>query len=251
MQLFYLSYFFIIGLVFGSFFNVVGLRVPEKKLFQSQRSYCPHCNHTLSWYELIPVFSFIIQQGSCRQCKRKISIIYPLVELFTAIMFAYSFYIFGFQLELITSLLLVSLLAIIIVTDLKYMLIPDRILLFFFPFFVIMRLFVPLEHWWSPFLGALVGYGVLAVIIIVSRGGMGGGDMKLFALLGIVLGYKEILLAFFLSTLYGSIISIALLALKVVERKKPIPFGPFIVLGSLTSYFYGDFLIRWYLTTFL
>ncbi|WP_226036529.1 prepilin peptidase [Aquibacillus saliphilus] len=250
MDLFYLSYFFIIGIVFGSFFNVVGLRVPKKKLFQSQRSYCPHCNHTLSWYELIPVISFLMQQGKCRHCRGSISPIYPLIEMFTGLLFAYSFYTFGLQLELITSLLLVSLLAIIIVTDLTYMLIPDRILLFFLPLFVIIRIFVPLEHWWSPLLGAVIGTLLLAIIIIVSRGGMGGGDMKLFGLLGIVLGFKGVLLAFFLSTLFGSIISIVLIGLKIIERKKPIPFGPFIVLGSLTSYFFGELLITWYLTTF-
>ncbi|MDL4841674.1 prepilin peptidase [Aquibacillus rhizosphaerae] len=250
MQIFYLVYFFIIGTVFGSFYNVVGLRVPEKKMFQSQRSYCPQCRHTLSWYELIPVVSYLIQFGKCRNCKQKISIIYPLVELLTGVLFAYSYYVFGFQLELITSLLLISLLVIIIVTDLSYMLIPNRILIFFVPFFIILRVLSPLEPWWSPIAGALIGFVLLAIIIIVSNGGMGGGDMKLFAVLGMVLGYKGVLLAFFFSTLYGSIVGGLLQGFKVVERKKPIPFGPFIVFGTITAFFFGDEMIKWYITTF-
>ncbi|MCT2537947.1 prepilin peptidase [Aquibacillus koreensis] len=250
MQILYLIYFFIIGTVFGSFYNVVGLRVPKKQMFQSERSYCPHCRHTLSWYELIPVFSYIIQRGKCRHCKAKISMIYPLVELFTGFFFAYSFYVFGFQFELITALFLTSLLAIIIVSDLKYMLIPNQVLLFFLPFLIVCRIFSPLDPWWSPIVGALIGYLLLALIIIVSRGGMGGGDMKLFGVLGIVLGYKGVLLAFFFSTLYGTVIGAILLSLKIVERKKPIPFGPFIVFGSLTAYFFGDALVHWYVSTF-
>ncbi|WP_186576260.1 prepilin peptidase [Aquibacillus kalidii] len=250
MQTFYLIYFFIIGIIFGSFFNVVGLRVPEKKMFESQRSYCPHCHHTLSWYELIPVFSYLIQMGKCRHCRKSISPIYPVMELVTGVLFAFSFYTLGFQWELLTALFMCSLYSIIIVSDLKYMLIPNRVLLFFLPFFIVMRIIVPLDPWWSPVIGAVSAYLLLALIIIVSKGGMGGGDMKLLALLGIVLGFQGVLLAFLLATLYGTIISIALLSMKIIKRKEPFPFGPFIVLGSLTSYFFGENMIHWYITTF-
>lgn len=251
MELFYLIYFSILGVIVGSFYNVVGLRIPENNFFESQRSYCPNCRHTLSWYELIPVFSFLMQQGKCRHCKQPISPLYPFIEMVTGILFALCFYYYGLQPELLTALVFVSLLVIILVTDLTYMLIPDRILLFFLPLFILLRIFIPLDPWWSPLLGAVIGSGLLALIIIVSRGGMGGGDMKLFGVLGIILGWKSVLLAFFLSTLYGAVISGILLLFHLIERKKPVPFGPYIVLGALTAYFFGDYLIDWYVITFI
>lgn len=250
MQIFLIIYFFVLGGIVGSFFNVVGLRVPEKRFFESQRSYCPHCRHTLTWYELIPVFSFLIQLGKCRHCKQPISSLYPLIEVGTGLLFGLSFYYIGLQPELMTALIFVSLLMIILVTDLKFMLIPDKILLFFLPLFILLRIFIPLNPWWSPIAGAVIGIGLLALIIILSRGGMGGGDMKLFGVLGIILGWKSVLLAFFLSTLYGAIISGFLLLFHLIDRKKPVPFGPYIVIGALTAYFFGESLMDWYFITF-
>nr|WP_068674674.1 A24 family peptidase [Oceanobacillus sp. Castelsardo] len=239
--------FFLIGLVFGSFFNVVGLRLPKNIPFANDRSACPYCNHQLTWYENIPLFSFLIQRGKCRHCKGKISYIYPTIELFTGVLFALSFSIIGFKFELITALLLVSMLMIIFVSDIKYMLIPNKVLLFFLPFFILMRVLVPLEPWWSPIIGAIIGVVLLAIIIILSRGGMGAGDMKLFGVLGIVLGVQKVLLAFFLSCMIGAIIGVFLLLTKIVGRKQPVPFGPYIVFGSLIAYFYGDTLLNWYI----
>lgn len=250
MQVFYLAYFFILGVVVGSFFNVVGLRVPEKKLFESQRSYCPDCKHTLTWYELIPILSFLIQQGKCRYCKQSISPLYPFIESITGFLYAFSFFYFDMHPELLTALAFLSLLVIILVTDIRYMLIPDRILLFFLPLFIILRLFIPIDPWWSPIVGAIAGSGLLALIITASHGGMGGGDMKLFGVLGIILGWKNVMLAFFLSTIYGAVITGFLLIFHVIERKKPTPFGPYIVLGSITAYFFGDALIEWYFFSF-
>ncbi|WP_042146554.1 A24 family peptidase [Paucisalibacillus sp. EB02] len=238
--------FLLLGLILGSFFNVVGIRVPNNQTFTNDRSYCPHCKHTLSWYELIPVFSYILQRGKCRNCKTKISIIYPVFELATGYLFALSYVHYGLTIELITSLLLVSMLVIITVSDIKYMLIPNKILLFFLPFFIIMRVIQPHDPWWSPIVGAIIGFGIIAIIIFVSRGGMGAGDMKLFAVLGIVLGTKNVLLAFFLSCLIGSVVGIVLLATKIINRKQPVPFGPYIVIATLITYFYGENLINWY-----
>ncbi|SDK40963.1 prepilin peptidase [Sediminibacillus albus] len=250
MQLFYLCYFFVLGLILGSFYSVVGLRVPKQELFKSRRSYCPNCRHSLAWYELVPVFSFLVQAGKCRCCRRSISVMYPLAELITGLLFAFSYYYIGMQGELVAALLLVSLLVIILVSDLRYMEIPNRVLLFFLPLFLVVRLFVPLDPWWSPFFGFVLGIILLAAIIIFSRGGMGGGDMKLFGVIGLVLGWKQLLLAFFFSTVYGSVISMVLLSLKVIDRKEPVPFGPYIVLGTLTTYFFGDKIINWYFTLF-
>lgn len=249
-KLIFFLLFLLLGLVFGSFFNVIGLRLPLNQSFFRGRSRCPHCMHTLSWYELLPVISYLLQQGTCRHCPKKISLIYPIVEIFTGALFALSFSLIGFNPELITALLLVSLLSIVIVSDLTYMCISDEILLFFLPLFIIMRLVQPLDPWWSSLAGGLSAFLLIAVIILISRGGMGGGDMKLFGVLGIVLGLEKVLLAFLLACLLGTVFGIALLWLKIVRRRQPIPFGPYIVLAALIAYFNGDPLIYWYTTLF-
>ncbi len=239
--------FFLLGLIFGSFFNVVGLRLPTKQPFANDRSICPQCKQTLSWYELIPVLSFLLQLGKCRHCQVKISPIYPIIEIATGFLFACSYVLFGLHLELIMALLLMSMLIIIFVSDITYMLIPDKLLLFFLPLFIVMRYVEPLDPWWSAIVGALIGFAVIAIVILVSRGGMGAGDMKLFGVLGIVLGMQKVLLAFFLACVIGAFIGMLLLLFKVIERKQPIPFGPYIVVAAIVTYFYGDSLLNWYL----
>lgn len=251
MYFFLLIYFAVLGLCFGSFFNVVGLRVPEKISIVRPRSACPGCNHQLTLFELIPVFSFLFQKGKCRNCKISISPIYPLFEILTGLLFSFSFYYFFFTKELIVALTLISLLIIITVSDIKYMIIPDKVLLFFSPVLLIERVFIQLDPWWDPILGTVVGFGLLLLIAIVSKGGMGGGDIKLFAVLGLVLGLKLMLLAFFLSTLFGAVFGLIGILLARVERGKPMPFGPYIALGTIVSYFYGETLINWYSVNFL
>lgn len=251
MDILLILLFFLLGLIFGSFFNVVGLRLPENIPFANDRSICPHCKHQLSWYENIPIISFAIQGAKCRHCKKGISFIYPVIELSTGILFALSYSLIGLNFEIITALLLVSMLMIILVSDITYMLIPNRVLLFFLPLFIIIRIVQPLNPWWSSILGAVIGITLLALIIIVSRGGMGAGDMKLFGILGIILGVEKVLLAFFLSCMIGAIIGMLLLIFKVIERKQPVPFGPYIVVATLITYFYGEHLVNWYFNLFL
>ncbi|RWZ59933.1 prepilin peptidase [Halobacillus fulvus] len=250
MQLFLTIYFFLLGTILGSFYNVVGLRLPKGGLFKESRSFCPTCKRTLKAYELIPILSFVIQKGRCRTCKANISFLYPAMELLSGVMFAYSFLVFGFTSQLILALLLLSMFHIIVVTDLVYMIIPDRLLLLFFVLFLIYRFLDPLDPWWSSLAGGAIGLFLTAAVIIASRGGMGGGDMKLFGMIGFVLGWELFLLTFFLSTLIGAVISGLLLLLKVWKRKEPIPFGPFIVIASCISFFSGKMIIGWYVHTF-
>lgn len=238
---------FLYGLVLGSFYNVVGLRVPEKKSIVTPRSACPNCHHTLTALELIPVLSYIIQGGKCRQCQSRISPIYPIMELVTGMLFALAPFVLGWSLELIVAWTMISLLVIIFVSDITYMLIPDKILIVFAGIFLLERLIVPLTPWWDSLLGAVIGFTLLLVIAIVSKGGMGGGDIKLFALIGFVLGTKTMLLSFFLATLFGGIVGGIALLFKLIERKKPIPFGPFIALGTLVAYFFYEKIILLYL----
>lgn len=247
MELFIAVLLFLFGIVFGSFYNVVGLRTPKDEKFTNDRSYCPHCKKQLSAFELIPVLSYIMQRGKCRNCKTKISYIYPTIELLTGLLFVYSYFQIGLELELITALLFISMLMIILVTDITYMLIPNKILLFFLPLFIVMRIVVPLDPWWHPIAGFLLGFMMLALIIIASRGGMGGGDMKLFALLGIIIGPWELLLTFFLASLFGAVVGIALMIAKIIKRGEPIAFGPYIVAAAIIVYFHGETMINWYM----
>jgi leader peptidase (prepilin peptidase) / N-methyltransferase len=239
-------YLFIIGLILGSFYNVVGLRIPNNQSISYPPSHCPSCQKKLSPLELIPVISYIFLKGKCKGCGVKVSPLYPIVELMTGSLFALSFYVFGLQGELFVSLTLVSLFMIIFVSDMTYMVIPDKVLLFFTLIFSSLRIWITMEPWWDPLLGAFIGFTLLFLLAVVSRGGMGGGDVKLFAVIGLVLGWKGVLLALFLSTLYGSIVGIIGLIIGKVERGKPIPFGPFIALGALTTYFFGNEIMTWY-----
>ncbi|MET3193830.1 A24 family peptidase [Bacillus sp. OAE603] len=240
--------FFILGLVFGSFFNVVGLRVPLKKSIFWPRSACSNCGHTLHSIELIPIFSYVLQKGKCRNCGAHISILYPLIELLTGCLFVFALYQIGFEMELLIALTFISLLVIIIVSDLAYMLIPDRILLLFLSIFIIERFFIPLESWWNSMIGAVGAFTVLFLIALVSNGGMGGGDIKLFGVLGFALGWKLILITFMIACFTGTIFGLILMKAGRVQKRNPIPFGPFIGLGGLVSYFYGNELLRVYLS---
>lgn len=244
------SFFFVYGLVFGSFFNVVGLRVPKKESIISPPSHCTICDRRLTAVDLIPIFSFLFLRGRCRKCATKISPIYPIMEFMTGVLFALSFYTLGFSVELVVALLFVSMLVIITVSDIAYMLIPNKILLPFAIAIAMLRLVSPLTPWWDSFLGAAVGFLVLLLIAIVSKGGMGGGDIKLFFVIGLVLGTKLTLFTLFLAALFGSIVGIIYLRRTRQGRKTPVPFGPSIAVAAVISYFYGNALVGWYLTLF-
>ncbi len=130
------------------------------------------------------------------------------------------------------------------------MIIPDKVLLVFAGIFLIERFFLPLSPWWDSLLGAAIGFGLLLLIAVVSKGGMGGGDIKLFAVIGFVVGTKMLLLSFFLSTLLGGLLGLAGMAMGNVKKGKPIPFGPFIAAGTMIAYYFGDELIEIYLNLF-
>ncbi|MCA0147428.1 prepilin peptidase [Rossellomorea vietnamensis] len=238
------------ALLLGSFYNVVGLRVPLKKSIVKPRSSCPYCSHQLTAIELLPVFSYLIQKGKCRRCHGRISPLYPFMEALNAGLFVLAYIEFGLRWELIVAWTLISLFIIITVSDLKYMVIPDKILLFFSALFLVERLFIPLTPWWDSLIGAAVGFGLLLLIAVVSKGGMGGGDIKIYALIGFVVGLKVMILSFMLATFFGAVFGLIALTFKLIERGKPIPFGPFIALGTILAYLYGDVLLSAYLTFF-
>ena len=241
---------FIFGLVFGSFFNVVGLRVPKKESIISPPSHCTNCSKRLGVLDLIPVISYLLLRGKCRNCKAKISPIYLITELVTGLLFAFAYWTIGFQFELVIAILFISLLVIITVSDIAYMLIPNKILLFFAPLLLVGRIVVPLEPWWDSVIGAVVGFGILLFIAILSKGGMGGGDIKLFFVIGIVLGTVHTLLTLFVASVIGMMIGVIILKLRGQGRKTPIPFGPSIALAAIIVYFFGNNIIDLYMDLF-
>ncbi|MEK3954133.1 prepilin peptidase [Psychrobacillus sp. FSL K6-1464] len=250
MTIVYAVLFLLYGLVFGSFFNVVGLRVPKGESIVRPPSHCTVCDRNLTVKDLVPVFSYVFLKGKCRGCGTKIHWMYPVMELATGLLFAFAYYQLGFTLELVVALLFISLLVIITVSDIAYMLIPDKILLFFLIPLIVLRVFEPLSTWWDSIVGAVVGFGVLFLIAIVSKGGMGGGDIKLFFVIGLVLGWVPTLLTLFLASIIGTVIGVISLRRTKQGRKTPIPFGPSIAIAAIIVYFYGESLVDWYVNLF-
>ena len=250
MEIYYMLVFFLFGLIFGSFYNVVGLRVPKGESIVSPPSHCTVCDRRLTPIDLIPVLSYLLLKGRCRKCNTKISPIYPFMELMTGLLFMHSYATFGFSKELIVALLFASLLIIITVSDIAYMLIPNKIVYPAFFLFFVLRWMSPLDPWWYALVGSAVGFGLLLLIAIVSKGGMGGGDIKLYAVLGLVLGVWNTLLSLFLASLIALGYGAFILAKRKQKRRVPIPFGPAIALGAWISYIYGEQMIDWYLRLF-
>ena len=230
-------YLFVFGLILGSFYNVVGIRLANGESIVTPRSHCPRCNHQLTAWELIPVFSYIFQRGKCKNCGTSISIKYPLFECATATLFTISPLLVGWSKELLIALLLISLVIIITISDLEKMIIPNKVLLFFAGIMLIIRIFIPTEPWWDAYLAAIIGFLLLLLIAIVSKGGMGGGDVKLFFVLGLFVGIKGVFFTLFFASLFGLTFGLIMMAKQKLQRKQPIPFGPFIGLAALVVYY--------------
>lgn len=240
---------FVYGLVFGSFFNVVGLRVPMKESIVTPPSHCTNCQTRLRAFDLLPVLSYCLQSGKCRYCKVSISPIYPIFELLTGILYLIGYLNYGLSSTFVLYLLFVSLLVIISVSDYTYQLIPDKVLAFFLVAFLIFQAIFKPVSWEISILGFLISFSVLYFIAVVTNGGMGGGDIKLFAVLGIVLGYKGFIVTFLIACLFGACYGI------IVKRKKnskqtAIAFGPFIAIGAFVAFIWQEPIIEWYVNLF-
>lgn len=246
------------GLVIGSFSNVCIHRIPLGENIVAPRSRCPNCRDLIKAYDNIPLLSFLFLKGQCRSCGHQISWQYPVVELLTGLLFALTVFHFGVTTHTVLLLAFVTALVVVTFIDLEHQIVPDVITL---PGIAIglawsvVAYFLPGQHnpaGFSPpapldaLLGTVVGGGLLYVVAVASRGGMGGGDIKLMAMVGAFLGWRAALLTIFLGTLSGSAIALLLLASGKKGRKDPIPFGPFLVLGALLSLFWGDELIAAY-----
>ncbi|MEC9484393.1 MAG: prepilin peptidase [Candidatus Izemoplasma sp.] len=241
------GYMFILGTLFGSFFNVVGIRVPRGESILG-RSHCPNCNKILGVLELIPILGYIFVGGKCKSCHTPISVKYPIMEFITGVLFAFSFVLlYDNVVEYIVIVLFISLMVIVTVSDLYYRTVPDKILLIFLPVIFILRIVSPLEHWYDGIIGGLLGFGFLYLVAWYGKKrfkkeALGGGDIKLYAIIGLVLGYETVFLSLFFAALSGLIVNLI-----VGKKEGYIPFVPFIFFGSLIAYFYGNQVLDWYM----
>lgn len=243
------------GLLIGSFLNVCIYRIPKSESIAFPPSHCPSCYTPLKWYNLIPVLSYLVQRGKCGSCGEKISLQYPIVELLNSILYLVSYIKYGFTLEFFFYAIIFSLLIIITFIDLNEMIIPDILVLIILAITVIYKFAGYMIYDTSPQLldsisGLVLSALLFGLIIFLSGGGMGTGDVTLIGSLGFILGTKKIFLTIWLSFILGAVLSVFLLATKIKGKKDPIPFGPFIILGFLIVVFWGEQLISWYMSFF-
>ena len=241
---------FLFGIAVGSFLNVVILRLPdEKQSIAFPPSHCPKCSTPLHFYENIPILSYVFLRGKCRTCKEKISIQYPLVELGMGLLATALFLTFGFGFELFFYFVFSAALLAIVVIDIYHQIIPDNISL---PGIVIGfagSFMNSTVSWQESGLGILLGGGVLYAIalgyyLITKRDGMGGGDIKLLAMIGAFLGYQSLLFVIFASSLIGSIVGIAAMIKQRKGGRTRIPFGPFLSGSALLWLFFNEQIFR-------
>ncbi len=255
-------FLFILGLQLGSFINAFKYRLHIGQSVWRGRSYCPHCHHLLSGWDLIPVVSFLMLGGRCRYCRQPIGWHYPIVEIVAGVLLVL---IWGFTADLFLAIFYsIVFLALLAVAeyDLKHYLISDKVLAFCLvislSFLINQSLaannfFVwPDSIFLSGLMAALASGLFLGAIHLLTRGrGMGFGDVKLVFIIGLIVGWPSIILAVFLSFLIGAIIGLILVASKKKRMKEVIPFGPFLVLGGLITALWGSQIINWYLSLIL
>jgi leader peptidase (prepilin peptidase)/N-methyltransferase len=234
----------VVGAVLGSFANVIIHRVPRDESIVHPPSRCPGCGTPIRPWDNIPLLSFLLLRGRCRDCGRAISWRYPLVEALMAVLAVAVVAGFPDWLSRLAALALVFLLVVITFIDLDHQLILDRVSL---PGIAVGLVFAILQGRGVLSLLSALGAGALiAAIVIVSRGGMGGGDVKLAALMGAFLGWPGIAVALFSGFTLGGVVGMALLALRLRGRKDAIPFGPALAAGALVGLFWGEAIARWY-----
>ena len=236
MEIYYMIILFILGTVFGSFYNVVGDRLPEGKSIVKPSSHCPKCGHNLTPLELIPIFSFLFQRGRCKGCNTIIPIMHPLFELLSGILFMLAYVSFDLQPELLIALTFISILLIIFVSDINYMIIPDEVLIVGLIFLTIEKLIIyGINDVLISILNGVICFILMLLLkklgdFLFKKESMGGGDIKLLFVFGFVLGAPMAILSIFV----GSIIGLPICLIVVAKNyNHEIPFGPLLSLGAL------------------
>lgn len=246
---------FALGAVIGSFLNVCIYRMPRDMSVIVPSSRCPSCNNPIRPWDNIPFVSYVLLRGICRHCGEKISFRYFLVEAMSAFLYVAVLWRFGPGWDAVLYAVLCSALIVITFIDLDFQIIPDRITLVGIPVGLVAGSLILPDPFMrfsalgfkSSLIGFLVGGGLFYLIAVVSKGGMGGGDIKMMAMVGGLMGWKSVLLIMFLGSLSGSVIGIFLMLYKGKGRKSKIPFGPFLALGTVITLFFGQEILIWYL----
>jgi len=243
---------FILGLIVGSFSNVCIYRIPRNESIIYPASHCPKCRSNILPKDNIPLLSYIMLKGRCRNCKSKISIQYPIVEFLTGLIYLIIYLIYGLSIQSLIYIILSSALLIIAFIDLNEQIVPDVISLPGIVIGFIISFFVPYISYANSSLGVAVGGGIILVIglagsVIFKKEAMGGGDAKLAAMIGAFLGWRYIIISLFLGFFLGALTGICLIMAKIKSREDVVPFGPFIVLGSFITLLWGEKIISWYI----
>lgn len=242
MEKLYLIIFFIFGSIMGSFYHVIATRLSNGLSIVKPASHCENCKHQLKWYELIPIISYLMQGGKCRDCKAKLPISYFLIELCTGILFAVCYHVFDTPLEIAISIIFVSSLIIIIISDIEYMIILDEVLIF--AIISIIILYIIDLGLYETSIKILYGAGAFITMLLIKKLGdlmfkqesLGGGDIKLMFLIGLVIGYEMSICNIFLATFIAFPIALFLL---ISKKDNVIPFGPFLSMSAIILYIWG------------
>ena len=245
-------FIFLMGLCIGSFLNVCIYRLPESKSIVHPRSMCPNCDTLIPFYDNIPLFSYLWLKGQCRRCKVKISMRYPMVELLGGLVALGTYLRFGLTIETLIYYVFIAALLVVTFIDLDHRIIPDVITLPGIPICFAASFALPDITYKDALLGILIGGGSLFLVawvytILTKKEGMGGGDIKLLAMMGAIVGWQGVLFTIFVASLVGTLAGFAVMLQSRKGMKLAVPFGPFLSIGSITYIFFGTELVTWYL----
>ena len=239
-----------LGLAVGSFLNVCIHRLPRQESLASPGSRCPQCGAPLRWYDNIPLLSYIILGGRCRRCRAAISMMYPLVEFVTALVFLAAYFLFGPSPLLVARLVFACAMIVLFVVDLQHRILPNVITIPGIVAGFVFSLFLP-PGWLGSLIGIVAGGGVLLLMAEMyyrfrKEEGLGMGDVKMLAMIGAFLGWKLMLVTLVLGSFLGSFIGIGMIALKKGDMKYALPFGTFLAIGAIVASVSGDAILQWY-----
>lgn len=237
---------FLYGIIIGSFLNVCIYRLPKKENIVTTRSHCMQCGYQLKWYDLIPLFSWLMLGGRCRKCKAKISVQYPIIEALNGVLYLLVFAHFGVSIECLLYCLLASALLVLSVIDFRTYEIPFGINVFIAGLGLV-RSLTDLSNWAEYVIGFFAVSLFLYVIYLLTRGrGIGGGDIKLMAASGLLLGWQCNILAFLLGCIIGSVCHV--IRMRVTKAEHVLALGPYLSIGIFLCAMWGRELIKWYLS---
>lgn len=244
---------FVFGAVVGSFLNVCIARIPAGESVVTPRSKCPKCGAKITWYQNIPMLSYVFMRGRCAGCGVRISLRYPLVELLCGVLFALILWYFGVGLSTPVYWVFVALLVCVSFIDFDHQIIPNKISLPGIVVGFVLSFLLPGMPWLDSLLGIVLGGGSLWLVawiyyLLTRAEGMGMGDVKLLAMIGAFLGYQSILPVIFIASLLGSFFGILLMVVTRSGRKLAIPFGPYLSLAAVVTLLWGDAILQWYLS---